>query len=50
MCCAETLYWLELLEGTGYITAEQFTSISADCEELLKLLVSIVKPLKEKNA
>jgi four helix bundle protein len=44
--CAETLYWLELLEATGYITATQFTSISADCEELLKLFVSIVKSLK----
>ncbi len=46
--CAETLYWLELLEATGYITATQFTSISADCEELLKLLISIVKSLKQK--
>ncbi len=46
--CAETLYWLELLEATGYITAKQFASISADCEELLKLLVSIVKSLKKK--
>ena len=46
--CAETLYWLELLEATGYITVTQFTSISADCEELLKILISIVKSLKEK--
>jgi len=45
--CAETLYWLELLVATGYITAKQFTSISADCEELLKLLISIVKSLKQ---
>lgn len=45
--CAETLYWLELLEATGYITSRQFTSISADCEELLKLLISIVKSLKK---
>lgn len=45
--CAETLYWLELLEVTGYITATQFTSIAADCEELLKILVSIVKSLKK---
>ena len=46
--CAETLYWLELLEATDYITAKQFTSLSTDCEELLKLLVSIVKSLKQK--
>lgn len=47
--CAETLYWLELLEATGYITAKQFTSISADCKELIKLLVSTVKSLKTKT-
>ena len=47
--CAETLYWLELLEATGYITAAQFTSISADCEELLRLFISIVKSLKKKT-
>ena len=45
--CAETLYWLELLEATGYITTKQSTSISSDCEELLKLFVSIVKSLKQ---
>jgi len=47
--CAETLYWLELLNTTGYITMKQFTSISADCNELLKLLATTVKSLKKKN-
>ncbi len=46
--CAETLYWLELLKATGYITSKQFDSIFADGEELLKLLISIVKSLKKK--
>jgi len=38
--CAEVLYWLELLEATRYITTKQITSISADCGELIKLLVN----------
>ena len=41
--CAETLYWLELLQVTGYITGEQSTSISNDCVELLKLFTSCAK-------
>ena len=39
----ETAYWLELLERTEYITSEQYESIASDCDELLKLLVAIVK-------
>ncbi|MDL2287420.1 four helix bundle protein [Eubacteriales bacterium OttesenSCG-928-G02] len=42
----ETAYWLELLVETGYINKEQFNSIYADTEELIKLLVSIVKSSK----
>ena len=48
--CAETLYWLELLNATGYITKKQFASVAEDCQELLKLLASTVKSLKRKNA
>jgi four helix bundle protein len=29
----ETLYWLELLKTTGYLTNEQFSSINTDAEE-----------------
>lgn len=42
----ETAYWLELLRESGYISEEQFTSIYADNEELIKLLVSITKNQK----
>ena len=42
----ETAYWLELLIETDYITKPQFDSIYADCEELIKLLASIVKSSK----
>ena len=43
----ETSYWLELLFETGFITNEMFNSIYADCEEILKLLTSIIKTTQE---
>ena len=43
----ETEYWIRLLYETEYLTKEQFTSIIGDCDELEKLLVSIVKATKE---
>ena len=43
---SETGYWLELLHRTEYLTDEQFKSISADYEEIIKLLTSIVKNSK----
>ena len=42
----ETAYWLELLHETDYIDDSQFESIYADCEEILKILVSITKTQK----
>ena len=45
--CAETEYWLELLSETGYLTAQEYTSVSADCLELKKLLSAITKTTKE---
>ena len=42
----ETEYWLMLLKDTGYIQQSEFDSIIKDCEEVLKLLVSIVKSTK----
>lgn len=43
----ETAYWLELLTETGYLKAEHGASISGDCEELIKILSSITKTLKD---
>lgn len=42
----ESLYWIELLYKTDYISSEQYHSLSADCVELLKLLTSIIKTTK----
>jgi len=42
----ETLYWLELLKETEYLTSEQFDSINKDAIELIKLVTSIIKTAK----
>ena len=44
----ETQYWLELLHRTGFVSDDVFRSINSDCEELIKLLVSITKTLRNK--
>lgn len=46
----ETDYWIELLHQSGEITQESYQSIKPDIQELLKLLVSIVKTSKERTA
>jgi four helix bundle protein len=46
--CAETLYWLELLHDTNLISDDIFSRLTSDCEEILKLLASAVKTLKQK--
>ena len=42
----ETLYWLELLRQGEYIGDQNFESVRSDSEELIKLLVAIVKSTK----
>ena len=44
----ETLYWLDLLHQSAYIDPQSFDSIGHDSEELVKLLVSIVKTSKKR--
>lgn len=45
----ETDYWLLLLNETDYLENKKFQSIKSDIEELLKLLISIIKKSKEKK-
>ena len=40
---SETEYWLELLHESDYIDDRAFQSIYNDCQELIKILVSITK-------
>ena len=44
----ETLYWLDLLHETRYLTTEEYESIQSDCTELHKMLASITKTTREK--
>lgn len=46
--CVETLYWLEILYRTDYISEAQFCSLEEDCTELRKMLSSITKTMREK--
>jgi four helix bundle protein len=46
----ETGYWLMLLKDSEYVDEKTFVSIYNDCEELIKMLVSIVKTSKENYA
>ncbi|WP_337866484.1 four helix bundle protein [Ignavibacterium sp.] len=43
----ETEYWLKLFKESEIITEKEFLSLFKDCEELSKLLTSIIKTSKE---
>lgn len=45
----ETMYWLELLKETDYLTPNEFDSIYQDASELLKLIRSIILTAKSKR-
>ena len=45
----ETQYWLGLLFRSEYITDEEYQSLNSDIQELIAILVSIVKKLKQKS-
>ena len=44
----ETDYWLELLSKSNYINESEYFSLKNDIDEILKLLISIVKTSKKK--
>jgi len=43
----ETKYWINLLHDTQYITKQMFESLLCDIKELIGLLVSITKSIKQ---
>ena len=45
----ESLYWIDLLHRNGYLDDIQYNSIYADCEELVKILVTRCKKLNQKT-
>ena len=45
----ETDYWLEIIYSAEYFTVEEYKSLKADNDELLKLLTAIIKSTKSKE-
>ncbi|MBQ7571414.1 MAG: four helix bundle protein [Bacteroidaceae bacterium] len=43
----ETKYWLRLLNKTELVTHDSFISLYSDCEELDRIITSIIKTTKE---
>ena len=39
----ESAYWLEILKETDYLNMDQFEPIYKDCDEIIRILVSITK-------
>ena len=44
---SETKYWIKLLNATEFLSEKESNSLLADCVELEKLLVSIIKSSKQ---
>ena len=44
----ETIYWLELLYKTNYLSIENYESINLDAIEIIKMLTSSIKTAKLK--
>ncbi|MCL2380830.1 MAG: four helix bundle protein [Treponema sp.] len=47
--CAETKYWLELLNDTEYLTEFEFNDTLKDCDALGKLIVAQIKVFRAAN-
>ena len=46
--CDESMYWLEILIGINYISKTEFESMHKQCEEVLKIIKSIIITSKKK--
>ena len=46
--CDESIYWMELLNKTDYLTNIQFESMFTDANELLKMIRSAIITTKQK--
>lgn len=44
---SETKYWIKLLKATEFLSEKESNSLLADCVELEKILVSIIKSSKQ---
>ncbi len=46
--CGETIYWLELLKATEYISEELFNSLYTDAEEIMRMLTSSIMTTRKR--
>lgn len=46
--CAETIYWLDLLFETDYLSESEYNSIKKDCDEMRKMMSSTTKTMNSK--
>jgi four helix bundle protein len=44
----ETSYWLNLLKDSSYISIDTFSSLHGSCNEIIRMLSSIILTIKEK--
>jgi len=42
----ETIYWMELLKATDYLSIDEFESISQDAIEIIKMITASIKTAK----
>jgi len=45
----ETAYWLSLLKDTDYMEDKLYHSLFLDCDEIISMLVSTIKTMKNKK-
>ena len=45
----ETDYWLDVIHSAEYFTDDEFSSLKTDNDELLRLLISIIKKTKDNS-
>ena len=44
----ETSYWLNLLKDSEYITSDEFNKLNNSCDEIIRILNSIILTTKER--
>ncbi len=47
--CYESEYWLELLYRTGYIDDKQYKTITNNCGQIRRMLISSINTVKERS-
>ena len=46
--CYESEYWLELLNRTGYIDDKQYRTVTNNCGQIRRMLISSINTVKDK--